>query len=197
MTTERPHLMQTGHETGGEALSAPLSAELAPERTRGAETAPQAATRAHSGAHEATETDVNPATELRNAAAKLRKHVKHATESPWVTSSVWSPRATSTSAVYSHAHPAGSIDSEVVASGRIRSGYGGIREPWNAEYIALMQPSVGAELARLLDLEADVIEARAMQDGTDAFAVDLSGEHLLTIARLINSADRDRKPVTA
>ena len=51
-------------------------------------------------------------TELRNAAAKLRKHVKHATESPWVTSSVWSPRATSTSAVYSHAHPTGTVESE-------------------------------------------------------------------------------------
>jgi hypothetical protein len=46
-------------------------------------------------------------TELRNAAAKLRKHVKHATDGPWVTSTVWSPRATSTSAVYSHAHPTG------------------------------------------------------------------------------------------
>ncbi|MFJ9740884.1 hypothetical protein [Streptomyces sp. NPDC101166] len=96
----------------------------------------------------------SPVTEMRDAVAKLRKHVKHATDGPWVTSSVWSPRATCTSAVYSHAHPAGSIDSEVVASGRIKSGYGGIRNPWNAEYVALMQPAVGAALADWLEQAA-------------------------------------------
>ncbi|TXS48898.1 hypothetical protein [Streptomyces sp. OR43] len=99
--------------------------------------------------------DPTPDVEIRAAVAKLRKHVKHATDGPWVTSSVWSPRATCTSAVYSHAHPAGSVESEVVASGRIKSGYGGIREPWNAEYIALMQPDVGGALADLLDDLAD------------------------------------------
>ncbi|MEU9323278.1 hypothetical protein AB0D91_05600 [Streptomyces canus] len=125
-------------------------------------------------------------TELRDAVAKLRKHLKHATEGPWVTSSVWSPRATSTSAVYSHAHPTGTVESEVVASGRIKSGYGGIREPWNAEYIALMQPAVGNALADLLELEADVIEGRIANDGSDEYAVDLGGDHALTIARLIN-----------
>lgn len=129
---------------------------------------------------------VSPVTELRNAAAKLRKHVKHAAESPWVTSSVWTPRATCTSAVYSHAYPPGSIDSEVVASGRIKSGYGGIREPWNAEYIALMQPSVGKALADWLDLIADVVQARIVEDGSDDYAVDLEGDHALTVARLIN-----------
>ncbi|NUP38949.1 MAG: hypothetical protein HOY76_18520 [Streptomyces sp.] len=129
---------------------------------------------------------VSPVTELRDAVAKLRKHVKHAAEGPWVTSSVWSPRATCTSAVYSHAYPAGSIDSEVVASGRIKSGYGGIREPWNAEYIALMQPAIGAALADWLDLEADVIQARLIEDGTDEYAVDLGQDHALIVARLIN-----------
>ena len=103
----------------------------------------------------ASPNDTTPASEIRAAVAKLRKHVKHATDGPWVTSSVWSPRATCTSAVYSHAHPAGSVESEVVASGRIKSGYGGIREPWNAEYIALMQPAVGVELADLLEDLAD------------------------------------------
>jgi hypothetical protein len=131
-------------------------------------------------------------TELRNAAAKLRKHVKHATDSPWVTSSVWSPRATSTSAVYSHAHPTGTVESEVVASGRIRSGYGGIREPWNAEYIALMQPSVGAALAQLLDVEADVVAARIAQDGTEDYALDYGSGYLLDIARLINGEEAAR-----
>jgi hypothetical protein len=137
-----------------------------------------------SSAPEVTKT--SPVTELRDAVAKLRKHLKHATDGPWVTSSVWSPRATSTSAVYSHAHPTGTVESEVVASGRIKSGYGGIREPWNAEYIALMQPAVGAALADWLDLEADVIEARIIEDGTDEYAVALDGDHALTIARLIN-----------
>ena len=127
-----------------------------------------------------------PTSEIRAAVAKLRKHVKHATDGPWVTSSVWSPRATSTSAVYSHAHPTGTVESEVVASGRIKSGYGGIREPWNAEYIALMQPSVGAVLADWLALEADVIELRAAEDGSYEHAVALDGDHALAIARQIN-----------
>jgi len=127
--------------------------------------------------------------ELRNAAAKLRKHIKHATDGPWVTSSVWSPRATSTSAVYSHAHPAGTVDSEVVASGRIRSGYGGIRNPWNAEYIALMQPAVGTALVQLLEVEADVVAARIAEDGTDDYALDYGTNYVLDIARLINGEE--------
>ncbi|MET9012286.1 hypothetical protein ABZX74_15410 [Streptomyces olivaceoviridis] len=134
---------------------------------------------------------MNLADELRTAAQKLRKHIKHATDGPWVTSTVWSPRATSTSAVYSHAHPTGTVESEVVASGRIRSGYGGIREPWNAEYIALMQPAVGAALAQLLEVEADVVAARTAEDGTEAYALDYGTNHLLTIARLINGTTEE------
>jgi hypothetical protein len=140
-----------------------------------------------------------PVAELRAAVAKLRKHIKHATDSPWHTSSVWSPRATSTSAVYSHAHPAGTVESEVVASGRIRSGYGGIRQPWNAEYIALMQPSVGAALAEWLEAvteefaeayhdvaeypDDDPDEGPECVDDCDACS---SIAHPLAIARLIN-----------
>lgn len=165
---------------------------VAPRSSR----APQATPEAHSAPHSPQDeapAPASPIAELRAAAAKLRRHIKHATDSPWVTSSVWSPRATSTSAVYSHAHPAGTVESEVVASGRIRSGYGGIREPWNAEYIALMQPAVGAQLVKLLDLEADVIEARAMENGGSyEFAVDLGGDHVLAIARLINGAEAAR-----
>jgi hypothetical protein len=123
---------------------------------------------------------VSPVVELRNAVAKLRKHVKHATDGPWVTSSVWSPDAVSTSAVYSHAHPTGTVDSEVVASGRIRSGYGGIRNPWNAEYIALMQPAVGAALADWLE------DAEA---GDDEGVVN---PYALTVARLINGEEAAR-----
>lgn len=129
----------------------------------------------------------SPVAEIRAAVAKLRKHVKHATDSPWHSRPVWSPDSPGLSAVYSYAHPAGSVESEVVASGSIRSGYGGIREPWNAEYIALMQPAVGAALAEWLNLEADITEARIAEHGTDEYAVDLSGDHALTIARLINA----------
>lgn len=141
----------------------------------------------------------SPAAELREAMAKLRKHVKHATDGPWVTSSVWSPRATSTSAVYSHAHPTGTVDSEVVASGRIKSGYGGIREPWNAEYIALMQPSVGAALATWLEELTDDYEDASHEvaeypdddpdegpECIDDCQACSSIAHALTIARLIN-----------
>jgi hypothetical protein len=146
-----------------------------------------------------------PVAEIRAAVAKLRKRIKHATDSPWHTSSVWSPRATATSAVYSHAHPAGSVESEVVASGRIRSGYGGIREPWNAEYIALMQPSVGAALAEWLEqtavnyeTEADTPDCPNCGEGCDGhderdFCTTCGDEapcrciaHPLAIARLIN-----------
>ncbi|MFD5566582.1 hypothetical protein [Streptomyces cadmiisoli] len=132
----------------------------------------------------------SPVAEIRAAVAKLRKHVKHATDGPWVTSSVWSPRATSTSAVYSLAHPTGTVESEVVASGRIKSGYGGIREPWNAEYIALMQPAVGAALADWLALEADDLAMRIAEAGADEYAVELDGDHALTVARLINGGAR-------
>ncbi|WP_328903206.1 hypothetical protein OHR86_27795 [Streptomyces sp. NBC_00441] len=124
--------------------------------------------------------DLSPAEEIRAAAEKLRKHVKHATDGPWVTSSVWSPRATCTSAVYSHAHPAGSVDSEVVASGRIKSGYGGIRQPWNAEYIALMQPSVAASLADLLDDLSDGDDEGVVNPWALGLAQQINGVHEVT-----------------
>ena len=82
--------------------------------------------------------------------------------------------------------------SEVVASGRIRSGYGGIREPWNAEYIALMQPTVGAALANWLELEADDLAIRIKESGADEYAIDLEGDHALIVARLINGEEAAR-----
>ncbi|MFJ8555273.1 hypothetical protein [Streptomyces sp. NPDC093676] len=106
-----------------------------------------------------------------------------------MTSSVWSPRATSTSAVYSHAHPTGTVDSEVVASGKIRSGYGGIREPWNAEYIALMQPAVGAAVADWLTKVADFCDGVERTHGKQPPADNPSVIDALTVARLINGED--------
>jgi hypothetical protein len=73
-----------------------------------------------------------PAEELRAAAAKVRHLGAVATAGPWTCSPVWSPDSPSTSGVYSRAHPTGTIESEVVASGRVKRGYGGIRNPHNA-----------------------------------------------------------------
>ncbi|MFG2001769.1 hypothetical protein ACGFNU_21720 [Spirillospora sp. NPDC048911] len=69
---------------------------------------------------------------------------------------MFSPDAAATSGVYSLAHPTGTVESEVVAAGRIRSGYGGIRNGHNAIWITLMQPGVAEPLADLLDAFAAI-----------------------------------------
>lgn len=92
-----------------------------------------------------------PADDLSAAARLVREKAKHATDGPWTCSPVWSPDATGTSGVYSLAHPTGTVKSEVVASGRIKPGYGGIRNPHNAVWITLMQPAVAEHLAASLD----------------------------------------------
>lgn len=53
-------------------------------------------------------------------------------------------------------------------------------------YIAAMDPAVGGLLAKLLEVEADVVAARTDQDGTEDYALDYGSGHLLDIARLIN-----------
>jgi len=99
-------------------------------------------------------TDHNPAETLTNAAKLLRERAAVATAGPWVASTVRSPRATVTSGIYSHAHPAGSTASEVAASGRKGRGCGGVTNPDNAAWIALMHPGVGLALAELLETAA-------------------------------------------
>lgn len=94
---------------------------------------------------------MTPAEELRAAADALRLQAKLATDGPWTCSPVWSPDGTATSGVYSRAHRTGTVASEVVASGRVRLGSGGIRNPHNAVWITLMQPAVAEPLAVLLD----------------------------------------------
>lgn len=88
---------------------------------------------------------------ILKAARLIRRRALAATASPWHASPVWSPDAVSTSAVYSHAHPTGTVESEVIASGRIRSGYGGTRNPHNVVHIAGMQPSVVLLIADWLE----------------------------------------------
>jgi hypothetical protein len=86
---------------------------------------------------------------------------------PWTCSPVWSPDSGSTSGVYSNAHPTGTVASEVVASGRVQRGYGGIRNPHNAVWITLMQSDGGDLLADLLDDQAGVYETWAESHGHD------------------------------
>jgi len=115
--------------------------------------------------------DLTPAQELRDAAEKLREAAKHAAESPWTCSLVWSPDSTSTSGVYSRAYPTGTIESEVVASGRVKPGYGGIRNPHNAVWITLMQPDRAEPLADLLDSIADGMDELGAVEGSSSKAV--------------------------
>lgn len=94
-----------------------------------------------------------PAETIRRAATLMRQRAQAATGSPWHASPVYSKDASATSGVYSHAHPAGSAESEVVASGRIKPGYGGIRRGANAEHIASWHPAVALAVAAWLDVE--------------------------------------------
>lgn len=72
-------------------------------------------------------TAIHPhAEQILRAAALMESRAAAATAGPWLPSTVWSPRSSVTSGVYSHAHPAGSAASEVAASGKRGRGCGGI-----------------------------------------------------------------------
>jgi hypothetical protein len=129
-------------------------------------------------------TDRTPAEELRAAANVLDHAAARATQPPWHSSLVWSPDAKSTSAVYSHAHPTGTVESEVVASGRIRSGYGGIRNPHNAVWIKLVSPAVAAPLKAWLESEAN--QAGKVADPRNQEII--ADPNALALAREINAA---------
>lgn len=64
------------------------------------------------------------------------------------------------------------------------NGFGGVC----SDLVAVFTPAVAHALAAVLRLEADVVAARTAEDGTDEYAVDLRGDHLLDIARQINAA---------
>ena len=118
-------------------------------------------------------TTPNLATELRNAANKLRRLAKNAPTGPWTC--VHRYRKNSKHIAHSEVHqPSG-------AQRLYRPG-----QAAEAEYIAAMDPAVGALLAQLLKAEADVVAARTAQDGTEDYALDYGSGHLLNIARLIN-----------
>lgn len=58
-----------------------------------------------------------------------------------------------------------------------------------SQYAAAIQPAVGAALAHLLEVEADVVAARTAQDGTEDYALDYGSGYLVDIARLINGTE--------
>lgn len=90
---------------------------------------------------------------VRRAAKLMKERAEAATKGRWCASPVYSPRATATSAVYSHAHPAGSGESEVVASTRV--GKGGLKRGADAEHIAGMDPDAVAASAEAWEQQAD------------------------------------------
>ncbi|SEN89540.1 hypothetical protein, partial [Nonomuraea pusilla] len=89
--------------------------------------------------------------ELRQAARLVRENARGTAAGPWKAAPVWSPDAAVTSAVYSHAYPTGTPESEVVASGQKRYRKGGLRNPCNARWIALMNPDLAEPLASWLE----------------------------------------------
>lgn len=90
---------------------------------------------------------------VRRAARLMKQRADVATAGRWCASPVYSPRATATSAVYSHAHPAGSGDAEVVASARV--GKGGLRRGADAEHIAALDPDAALAIAESWEHLAD------------------------------------------
>jgi len=91
------------------------------------------------------------ADQFARAAIKLREAARFAAKGPWTCSPVWSPDSHATSAVYSNAYPTGTVESEVVGSARKGRRNGGIRNPHNAVWIALMQPALAEPLAAWME----------------------------------------------
>lgn len=132
-----------------------------------------------------TKTETTIADELKTAAATLRETVRGTAAGPWKAAPVWSPDAAVTSAVYSHGYPTGTPESEVVASGQKRYPKGGLRNPCNARWIALMDPNLAEPLAVWLTFEAAIYE-QIPADRQGA----CTPEHALAVARAINGGGR-------
>lgn len=86
-----------------------------------------------------------PSEIVRRAAKLMQQRAEAATNGRWHASPVYSPSATATSAVYSHAHPMGSGASEVIASARV--GKGGLKRGADAEHIAAFDPDAASAIA--------------------------------------------------
>jgi hypothetical protein len=99
-------------------------------------------------------------------------------------SPVWSPRSHAKSAVYSHAHPAGTAASEVVASG-LKDRAGGIVQPGNAVWIALAHPGLAEPLADLLEHFAHIEDDFAAL-GLPPAEIGAPDRRMIAVARVIN-----------
>lgn len=106
----------------------------------------------------------NPVTELRKAAAAIRENARGTAGGPWKARPVWSPDSHVTSAVYSYAYPTGTVESEVVASGLKRYPKGGLRNPCNARWIAMMHPGLAEPLAAWLEKTAKDFGEQVIED---------------------------------
>jgi hypothetical protein len=134
-------------------------------------------------------TTTTPADELRAAATHIREAARGAANGPWKAAPVWSPDAAVTSAVYSYAYPTGTPESEVVASGQKRYPKGGLRNPCNARWIALMNPLLAEPLAAWLEETARQYDAPPCDDPTGVCNGCERREDFndaLTVARAIN-----------
>lgn len=121
-----------------------------------------------------------PSEIVRRAAKLMQERAYAATSGPWCASSVYSPRSAATSAVYSHAHPAGSGASEVIASTRV--GKGGLKRGEDAEHIAGLDPVVADAIAAAwlhqADDMADHLAHLHACDGEPGYVVQDEGEHM-------------------
>lgn len=104
---------------------------------------------------------------LRRAAARLRAFATTATPGPWTTGTGdygWT---------VDFGRGAAGVDADDSEQARA-----------DTAYIAAMHPGVGTALADWLDLEADVIDARAA-DGDPEYATDTGHDHAEILARQI------------
>lgn len=128
---------------------------------------------------------MNLADELRTAATTLRDLAAEATPGPWRDHDTHLGRYGHTATVLSG--QGNDTDLRAWLPSMSHDSWDKTRNVWNdAAYIATMHPGVGALLAKLLEVEADVVAARTAHDGTEDYAADYGTNYLLDIARLIN-----------
>jgi hypothetical protein len=125
---------------------------------------------------------------ILRAAHLMEQRALAATASPWHARPIWSPDTDGTSAIYSHAHPAGSVESEVIASGRIRRGYGGTRNPHDAIHIAGMQPSFALAVAKFLERSGKELASTNERYGTCDEPAAIESAYAMAVAYLAEEA---------
>jgi hypothetical protein len=131
---------------------------------------------------------MNLAEELRTAATTLRDLTQAATPGPWRQHDTHLGQYGYAATVLSG--EGNDTDLRAWLPSMSQEPWDEARNVWpDAAYIAAMHPGVGALLAQLLEVEADVVAARTAQDGTEDYALDYGSNYLLDIARLINGTE--------